>query len=795
MAAPSPQLRGTPLEETRERRRRPPFNLRELDKRNEVAERVVRMYRRDLDARDKGRQARLQRYAKYRQWTEGQTLPWDDASDVAIPDMMSMSQSTQDAMFNAVVATRPAIHSNAQREDDRERERNVDLVLDTQVFEENNGERIHAEAIDYYVNEGVATIYIPWVKEMRRTRELRIFDPIPPDRFTREYLLSILRGQYAPARWRHFEAGEQQGWDWRVEPTDENREGTAKRVAFYTRDDRMVEMVIDHDVKAFDGPRPTPLGYDQVVCPIDVANLQPPGRSNPGGAPHVTVVEPITVAEVAQARRDGFFDLVTDDQMESMRHRREQRSDDDESHEQKRDMAGGEEGAQQEDPLHRTLTLLRCFDVFSPGEGEPAVDMIWWVVLETKTLCKAARLTELYPFKRRVRPFAEAPFIPVPQLRDGISMLELIEGLHDLRKQTLDMGIDGQSLAVFPFGFYRPSSSINPQPIKIWPGEMQPVSDPQRDVAFPTINANGDAWTLNLFGLVGSLEEQVTLIGDVQRGRVPAGRSSALRTSGGIAQLLAQGEARPERTLRRYFAMWVDAYEIMHWMNQSFLTEAKQVAIEGVTKPEERSYATIDRNALKGDFRFRFDANVGNASRAAFQESLTTLLGIYVNDLTISLGIVTPENLYQMLRDLGRAVGPDTTRYLTPPSPTSSQFRITAQEALTAVIDNQAPAGVPFEPAEEHLQTLIEFTRSDDFGLLSPEQQAVLQGYMENVRELALAQQQAQQNAQAAGQFAQRLQPQGTPGPDAGPPGPPQQRFSANELADETLPTAGGGGS
>ena len=40
------------------------------------------------------------------------------------------------------------------------------------------------------------------------------------------------------------------------------------------------------------------------------------------------------------------------------------------------------------------------------------------------------------------RPIAEASFLPVRGRRDGISIVELLEGLHDAQKSLLDQAID-----------------------------------------------------------------------------------------------------------------------------------------------------------------------------------------------------------------------------------------------------------------------------------------------------------------------------------------------------------------
>ncbi len=789
-AAPTPRA-----EIKRERKRRHPSKIRSDEDRDKIAIRVTDFYRNDRSARNFDESARLQRYAKYRQWSEGANLPWDDASDVAIPDIMTHSLSVQDPLYNAVVATRPAIALRPRDEHDRARARTIDQLLDAQFFTENKGEQLVSEMVDYFVNDGVVTNFIPWVRETRKMNDMKIFSGIGPDDMPREMLGQIVQTEWPPGEWNHFIEGDQDGWDWRVEPGEGNKNGTAKKVRFYTKDNGDLEMLFEHEITVFDGPKITPLAYEQVICPPGVANLQPPSPSNPGGAPHVAILETITVDEIVKLRKNGFYDLITDEQMSKIGEARET-SDETRARDQKRTLQGQVTSENVKDNNQGRLTLLRCFDLFDIDGDGIAEDMVWWVILETGTLCKAKLLTEMYPFNPVRRPFTEAAFLPIPGFREGIGIPELLEGMHDLRKATLDMALDAGTLTTFPFGFYRPSSNLKPEPMKIFPGELMPLSDPQRDINFPNIGQNtNSAFSLNILASAGQMEEKLSLVGDIQQGRVPAGRSSALRTSGGIAQLMEAGAGRPERILRRFFIMLKDTYSFMHQLNRAFLPESKEFVIAGVTDPGEEPYSRILRDDLEGEFQFTFEANVGNASRGALQESLQQMLALYVNELSVNLGIVTPENVYQLYKDIGQALGPNTDRYLTPPSPASSQVRITASQALIAIINGNFPSGIPFEPAEEHLKTLVAFTEDPEkMALLESGQRQALNSYMESVSQLMQEQQrqqQLQQQANAAGQAGQKPQ---APGPQAGPPAPPQQQFEENELADETLPGAGGGG-
>src|SRR3546814_15882504 len=83
------------------------------------------------------------------------------------------------------------------------------------------------------------------------------------------------------------------------------------------------------------------------------------------------------------------------------------------------------------------------------------------------------------------------------------------------------------------------------------------------------------------------MEERLTHIGDLQAGRVPPGRSSALRTTTNMALLASQAEARPERILRRLFTGLAEIWLQIHELNQRFLPANKKFRIMGMIKRSE----------------------------------------------------------------------------------------------------------------------------------------------------------------------------------------------------------------
>ncbi len=774
----------------RERIRRGTTSLTKK-RRMELANRVVDFYQEDTEARTAERSVRLQRYAKYRQWTSGKTFPWENSSDQSVPDLTEASLRTQDTLHNAVMSGRPeVVVARALLEKDEEKVDLINSLSDTQFFVEQNGEKVIEEMAEEFTNEPSCSVFVSWVKEERNARVIRSFDPIPDEIEPRVYFRQLILQEWAD---NFFVPLDDEGWEWSVEHDKEDKEDT--KVSFYTLPSGEVEMVLDEIQTVFDGPRAFVKSYEDVITPPRVSNLQIPGPSNPGGASHVILVDYPTVDEIRRLKESGRYDLIPDDHMERLVNINSRRWDEEQEKRQKDTMQGvNEDRPQPRDKRHKVITRLTCFDIVNLKEDGPLEDVVFWVLLETKTLLRATRLSEEYPFKTPRRPLAEGTYLPVKGRRSGISLLELMEGLHDWMKETIDQAVDAGTLTNTPFWFYRASSSVKPETIRLGPGDGMPLNDPQNDINFPNLPNAGQAFGFNMLTVIQQIRERLSLLGDIQAGRVPQGKSSALRTVGGLQTLLSQGEARPERVLRRFFMMLTDVFRMYHELNVRFLPDGKEFRVSGFVQPRENPYRKVSNSReIEGSYSFDFQANVQNASRQSKQQALEQLLSIAASPLSFQTGIMQPDGLYNILVDSTRSLGQDPNRYFTPPTPEVFRKSIMAEDAIDMILDSQVPIGKPLEGPELHLEKLQAFIEMDEFGLLSKEQVELFRQYTQQVA--ALGQQMQQRLAeQAAAQQAQQQRPGTIGGNGAAPPGSAQPPLQNNELADEQLPSAGGGG-
>lgn len=805
---PNPQLELGTLRRTRIRRR--PFGFGK-DKRAEIAQRVIEFATRIEQSRVEDKERRLQRYAKFRMWTADRNGPWDGASDQAVPDMMEGVLNMEDTLHNAVMSARPAVVSRRFGErnaTDTETERNLDRLIDFQVFVEQPGEQMVSDYTECFVRDPSVTAYTTWVRERRKAMDVRTFGPLKEEQDTEPQFRAMLK-QALPDE--HFLPVDEDRWDWKgVDPKDPTRE-TGTRASFYTRTDGMVELLVEHEVEVYDGPRVFIKKYDEVLYPPRAANLQMPTPTNPNGAPHVILVDHPTVDEIARLQRLGTYDLLSAKDVEALEAAARERPESDATEERERQTDAFEgttdaaEGPARSRSHHR-VTRYTCFDLMDVDGDGVQEDVVWWVIREQTMLCRARLLSEVYPARTPRRPFAEASFLPVKDRKAGISFLEILEGLHDWLKSSIDKMMDYGDLASAPWFAYRATSSMKPETLRPAPGEGIPLSDPQRDIHMPQFQNQAAPFYLNVISMIRQLEERLSMQGDLQSGRVPPGRSAALRTFSSIQTLLGQSSARPERILRRYFMGFVEIWKLIHELDREFLPDEKQILATRNLDPGEKPVQTVRRSDFDGRFEMDFHANVQNASRQALYASMSEAIRLLLNPLMLQLGIVTPDGAYRMVRDTTRGLGIDPEQYLQRPTPSAALPRITAEQAMLEILQRRFPQGVPAEGARQHLLNLQELlampvklsdgSQGESIAVLDDAQIGMLRAYQQTMELQAVAEAQQQALLANTAAFAgeqQRTAPAGANGSGRVEGGQPQVS-GAGELLDETLPGAGGGG-
>lgn len=737
-----------------------PFKLPHVSKRRsfkvdaeDVVDSVINRYHQDLRGRQVWEDDRLQRYAKLRGWQETKEHPWPNASNAHLPVMMQNSQRTQDTLHNAVLTSRPAIVAVPINKASAEKGANVDEILDYQFFVEQHGEDKLGDIISGFVDDGKKFVYVAWVEDKQFTVESYPLGHAPEDTDIREWLVENLRTIFSADA--EVTPRDENGVGWTVLDKDYNSgEPTEVEVEFAQDDDEFVYVYIKREVCLYEGPCVFPKAIEDVILPANATNVQAPSPSNPCGAQHVMLRDYPTEDEILRLAKDGTYDLVAykelDETLDASKGRSFHDSTDDgqEPSRQKAALAGQDPHTAEGEYRLKQFTRLKVFDRWDVNNDGLEEDVEFTVLLEPRLLLRAKYMTELYPFPVPRRPIVSGDFLPVPGNMYGISMLELVESTQDLMKMMLDQSIDAATLSNSPIGFYRASSGLRPEVIRFSPGDMIPTANPKEDFSFPQLgNPNQNYW-INMLTMLEQFSERLSMQGELQMGRVPYGKASALRTASTMQALLQQGDARPERILRRLFHLLADVWQLMHMLNVAFLKPDKEYRVIGPTNNNDAPYKILhDPSAIKGMFLFDFKANVLNTNKAAQEQVMEALAGSLINGLMFQIGMVDREKVYNIMRDLIKSKGQDPDRYIKRPPNLPDAPSVMAEEAIVMIMNGEMPSGMPAEGAQQHLSKLLEFQNSDSFGYVK---EAAIQLYINYVRDIMMLAQKEAQQAQMA---------------------------------------------
>ncbi len=763
-----------------------------LDK-DELVRRVLRDYDDDLQDRSAWAEKRAQRYAKFRGWLEQKDYPWPGANNAHIPVIATDVLRTEDTLHNAVLSIRPVMSAVPLDQKDHDKGEIVDDLVDYQVFIENKGEISIGNLISYFVQDGTFVAFVPYIKETQQVAEAHNLGRYDQATDWDAFVLDGLRNAYGrdsmPKREQEFQ------WTVTVEHPD-THEFEPLVVDLYVDEEDQVQAVAKRTIKTFDGPCLIPVDLEDILAPTRCANLQPRTLSNPLGAPHVIHVSVTSLDEVRRLTQMGEYDLLTEEDLKSLEEANtsanELGGDPNMQKVLKDELAGQYHGSSAEAKQRVTrLTWYGAWDVDGDGLDE---QVIVTMLREPKKICRVKLLTEQYPAMPPRRPFAMGKFLEVPGQLHGIGLIELLEDMYDLLKSVFDQALDAGELANTPFGFYRASSNMTPGIIRFMPGEMYPVANPGQDINFPTLPHQDQSFRLNVMTVLGQLIDQLSMVGELQLGRVPQGKASALRTTSGMMSVLQQGDARPERILRRFFMGLSEVWQQFHELNKAFLPKGKQFRIVNAQERQKDPYAKLDDlSTLKGRFEFDFKANILNTNKALKGQVLTELAGILMNGMTFQMGLVDPVTAYHLLKEIVKSKGQDPNKLIKKPTPDVDAMRISWQDAVLEILAGRVPEGIPQEGAQVHLQKLLAFMNSDNFGYFKGNQVMLFGRWLQQVQ--AMVQQEAQLAAQAQ-QFAQGM---GAGGMMPGQVAPPQglagnSPVGPGELMDESMPMAGGGG-
>lgn len=370
-------------------------------------------------------------------------------------------------------------------------------------------------------------------------------------------------------------------------------------------------------------------------------------------------------------------------------------------------------------------------------------EIIVWTDTKSRALLKASYLYRV--FKNGHRPFSAISFHKRSGTNDHMPV-GLVEMLHCIQKELdaiHNMRIDFGMLSTMPFGFYRASSSIDPQKIALEPGALIPVDNPA-DVIFPNLG-NRTIFGMQEESQLYVMVERLTGISDLSLGSM-SGRQGATRTATGTRALLAESNVNLDVPLKRLNRGWKRCLENLLDMLQQRTPRGFEYRVAG-GEGFDRYMKILGDQDLAGDYGIEVSPTTSASNPQIRLENASQILQLTQNPLYIQMGVVTPQNMYEALANYMKVIGiKEVSKFIN--SGFADQYVLTPQEELTRVLGLSQPPVMPNADHEGFVALATDVLRNDErVGELNDAQVAAIQMQItkHNQMQQALQTQQAQQ--------------------------------------------------
>jgi hypothetical protein len=320
--------------------------------------------------------------------------------------------------------------------------------------------------------------------------------------------------------------------------------------------------------------------------------------------------------------------------------------------------------------------------------------------------------------------------------------------LDAIHNQRLDAGL----LTNLPFGFYKPTAGIKPQMIKVEPGKLWPVADPQginfpRTNWQPTFSFQEEALVYRYAGEQAGLTAPAT-------GQFTSKRTSASEFVGTAAALDLRTEDIVEgfvNSLREEFLRILGLYQQYGPRERIF-----RAGGEGGVELTKR----FEKDRLNGKILLKLTANLAQINEQLQRQLALDMLQLLLNEILITSGIVGPDTIYQAVEKLVKLSHYHGVTLHQPNLPPLSDPPNVENHQMFA---GQKPKGPTMgENFNEHLQ-VHSMLAADKKTMMSwtPEARQLLQQHLQMTLQMQqasqiLLQQQAAMATQMAGTMAEK---------------------------------------
>lgn len=719
-----PQLPVEPIPEEEQPRHRLTDKLHDVEfDREAYANMVIADYQAALNDREDWAVKLDEGYKRYLNETSPKTFPWENCANFHPPLTMTTIETLKPRLIEAVVGQDPMVLVRPVGVEDAERAENTEVFLNWQFKAEMDLFALVDDSAHLFLTAGIAQAKVRWKRTIRPIRAVRKF---PPET-TLETIFQHLFGRAVPKDFEH-----QKEFTWTgtlVLPG--GRESEVKAEFAFFEDETQV--LLDRDEVVFEAPKIEFPDPEDVIAPYraggDIQDL-----------PWIMQRMFMSEDELRARARNKQFDR---DAVEEVIRRGPSGADplDDDAQEGARRTLDRAEGV---DPMDAdvqadqwcVLEDYRSYDIDDDGRPE---EIVCWVAERSKMLLGWDYLDNVNASGKR--PFEKEVFMPLPNRYYGISAPEMIRDIQDEMTAMHNQRVDFNTLANMPFYFYRGSSQHNPDLHKISPGVGIPIENPAADLAWPQFRTNPQFGQAEEALLQQALE-RLTGVTDMALGRQP-NRVGATRTATGVASLLSESGLRFKVFMVRFQNFWRRIFQQVLALDQQYLPPGKEFRVTG--RPEV--IRILDRTEIAGRFDILLSATTETLNKQSLRETAQIKFSTLMNPALIQLGIVKPENLYELARDFLKSLDErDPSRFIGVP-PTVAPKDPNYENAVFVSGGKVEPSLA--ENFDAHLMAHEQLKMLPVYQWMTPEAKQNLDQHIAATLQMKMAQQVAMQMAPA----------------------------------------------
>jgi len=582
--------------------------------------------------------------------------PFDGASQLHLPTTFVHAKAIHARLMEALFGIEPPFVTKAKREQETTRLDMIDAIMKHAIMEwANHNEGMKEVISDWvwdYVTSGVGLLKGRWVREY--TSFVDVEETVE------------------------------------VEEIEGDESGLPPDI-------RIVEKEVLRKIKSFDGPEV------ELVRPEDLLIVG--GGGNVQRAHSLIHRQWLTASELWSLTDQEIFDA---DAVEKTIQFGESLKSSAIGGEIKQDRAlnTGKTNADSEADL-RQYEILETYmqhDVNKDGINE---EIIVWTHKETNAVLRATYLRRASQYG--VRPFFKADFHRRSGEDYGVGMVEMMFSLSLEQDAMHNQAVDAGTIRNMPFGFYRASSSLDPEIIDLVPGAMYPVDNPQQDILFPRVNG-GHSFNLQMSQVIQDQINRLTGISDLNFGQLSA--QGAARTATGTRALLGESNINLNVPLGNLARPWRQCLRFIFSMLQKNIPTGYSFRITGELG-EDYWMQIKDKQDLEGQFDFDISENSANSNRAIQQQVAQQINAITADPVAIQTGVVNQSGIFESKKLLLQSLGvKDWSRYITKPD--TSRRVLTPGEEVARIL---AGITVKVQLGDDHqgfIELVEEMLKSDE---------------------------------------------------------------------------------